>query len=390
MPPPASRPSLLVVVETLGPGGAERALVTLLPELVRGGMRVAVAALSEPYDLADELDLAGVPVHRLGDARRSFWRTHRRLRKLVRGEGFDVLHAHLFVASVHVALAGGAKRVVTLHNLGYDSYPARTIRQRGLFAAHAVLMRHRVDRLVAVSNAVADHHAAHLRLLPQSIAVMPNAMPDRLGPETRPDDAIVRRQFGIAPQVPLVVLPGRFVPEKNQGQLVEAAVAMASVGREVVFVLVGDGPTAAGVRRDIQDKGLDDSVLVLGTLAHETLVTLLSVADVVTLVSTHEGSPLAIAEAMQLGRCVLATSVGGLPELVQDGRTGILVPPGQLSDYVEALATLLADAGLRDSLGSAAATDIAARLTVSSIAPSWVELYSDLVAASPRRRGRPS
>jgi glycosyltransferase involved in cell wall biosynthesis len=390
MPPPASRPSLLVVVETLGPGGAERALVTLLPELARGGQRVAVAALSEPYDLADELVLAGVPVHRLGDARGSFWRTSRRLRRLVRTEGFDVLHGHLFVASVHVALARGVQRVVTLHNLGYDSYPARTMRQRGLFAAHAVLMRHRVDRLVAVSEAVADHHASHLRVPAQSITVMPNALPDRPGPEIRPDDAAVRRSFGIAPRVPLVVLPGRFVPEKNQGQLVEAARAMASAGSEVAFVLVGDGPTAAAVQRDIHDKGLDDTVIVHGTVAHETLMRLLSVADVVTLVSTHEGSPLAIAEAMQLGRCVLATSVGGLPELVQHGSTGILVPPGQLSDYVEALATLLADAGLRDSLGSAAAADIAARLTVSAIAPRWVELYSDLVDAPPRRRRRSS
>ncbi len=390
MPPPASRSSLLVVVETLGPGGAERALVTLLPELVRRGMRVSVAALSGPYDLADELVLAGVPVHRLGDARSSFWRTSIRLRQLVRTESFDVLHAHLFVASVHVALTRGVRRVVTLHNLGYDSYPARTRRHRALFAAHALLMRHRIDRLVAVSKAVADHHADHLRVPPQSIRVMPNAMPDRPASEARPDEDSVRRHFGIAPRLPLVVLPGRFVPEKNHGQIVEVARAMADTGTEVVFVLVGDGPTAAQVRRDVHDKGLDDMVIVHATVAHEKLLTLLSVADVVTLVSTHEGSPLAIAEAMQLGRCVLATSVGGLPELVQHGRTGILVPPGQQSDYVEALATLLADAGLRDSLGSAAATDIAARRTVSAIAPRWVELYSDLVAASPRRSARSS
>jgi glycosyltransferase involved in cell wall biosynthesis len=148
---------------------------------------------------------------------------------------------------------------------------------------------------------------------------------------------------------PLVVAVGRLAEPKDALTLVRALAAVP--GRPFTALLVGDGPDRPSVEAEVRALGLQDVVTLTGT--REDVPALLAQADVFALSSRSEGAPLSILEAMAAGLPVVSSRVGGVPELVVDGETGLLVPPGDPEALAVALGRLVADPGLRRRLGAA-------------------------------------
>jgi len=172
--------------------------------------------------------------------------------------------------------------------------------------------------------------------------------PERLA-GTEPDAAVIAKARGR----PIVSFAGRLIHSKGVADLVQAFAATQAP--ESVLCLVGDGPCQADLERLAQRLGVADRVLFLGYVDPGRALAVLSASDVVANPSYTEGLPTAVLEAAGLGRAVLATDVGGTSEIVADGESAVLVPPRDVPALSRRLGELLADVGLRERLGAAAA-----------------------------------
>jgi glycosyltransferase involved in cell wall biosynthesis len=175
----------------------------------------------------------------------------------------------------------------------------------------------------------------------------------------------VRDELGISPEAPLAGTVGSLTPKKSHETLLRAARVARQRLPDLRVAVVGQGPLAGALRRRAAELAVEDAVTLVGY--REDAARVASAFDLFVLSSRHEGLPVALLEAMAAGRPVVATRVGGVPEVVRDGSEGILVPPGDPEALAAAMVTVLADADLRARLGEAArrrAADFDIRRTV--------------------------
>ncbi len=372
---------ILVMIESLGRGGAERALVYLLPRLQARGFCFEVAALWPPYDLAPELETAGIPVHRL-DIRFKWnllaacWK----IAFLCRVSRFDILHSHLFFAAFYSALtwpfSPRTVRLVTLHNLGYDVSPAFDLSRKLLKVVDGLFMRTCIDAHIAVSARVAQHYLLNLGL--REITVIPNALPVSFSLPSKVDRAKVFARYNLPGGQFLVLMVGRFAKEKGHRYLLEAVEMLRRRNLHLAVLIIGDGPLAEEIANEIRSRKLDDRVKIHPAIPHTELLDVMEAADVLVLPSTHEGFPLAPAEAMLMGKPVLATAVGGLPELIEDGISGLLVPPANPEALCAGIAKLMSAPALRKKLGKAGRLRVTKSFSCEELVPVWQQFYENL------------
>jgi glycogen(starch) synthase len=378
---------VLIVIETLGTGGAEWALVNLAPELKQCTGCVEVAVLHAPYTLQVQLESQGIPVHRL-DIRDPWhiWPGVYRLKRLLRTRRFTIIHGHLFFGALHASVAGtlspGVTRVASFHNLGYASYPPKTMKQHGRKWLERAAMGHLVDGCLAVSTAVAAHYSDHLGL--RDVAVIPNAISQELVDEAK---APTRAPKDERRPSPLIVMPGRFVPEKGHPVLLLAVSRLKTEFPGLELVLAGSGPTEEEARREAGRLGIENRVRFMGNVARGALFEIERAADVVVLPSLYEGLPLAVAEAMALGAPVVASDVGGLPELIADGVTGRLARAGSSDDLAAAIRSVLLDKPAAIEMADAARAYVADHFAPRTVA-GQIQAFYDQVRRTKRRKFR--
>jgi len=383
----------LHVIESLGRGGAEQALVNLLPTLARRGHRCEVAALWGPYPLAEPLERAGIVVHRLDLVHRwSLWQGVPRLAAVCRRGRYDVVHAHLFFSGLYTSLirpvAPRFRLVVTFHNLGYDSYPATTAWRKVRRQLDGWLMRHAVDGWTAVSEATARHHERHLKL--SGVTVIPVAVDlGALRPVLTADGAPNRlAAYGVGWEEFALLVPGRFVLEKGHRFLLRALELLREQNLKPKVLCFGDGPLRSDVEAERAKRGLEDQVVLHRSLPNAELLALVRSAHAVVMPSTNEGLPISALEAMALERPLVATRVGGLQTLIEDDVSGLLVPPADPEALAAGIARLMADPALRERLGRAARQRIETEFSTEAVAARWEAYYETLLANSGSPRAR--
>lgn len=321
----------------LGPssGGIRRHVATLRDGLRRRGWEVETAGPAGVLDglggVDHVIDVSTSPTRVLAAAR-----TVRAL-----AHDADVVHAHGMKASVLTALSGARPRIMTLHNVVLDEKSGRAAAV--LRAVERRLPRW-MDRTIAVSSDIASRFPPDERLV-----VVAPAGPT---PVPRRDPATVRRDLGVD-GAPLVVTVARLNPQKDLSTFLAAARQVVDARPEVRFVIIGGGPpeAEAAVRSERQRLDLAEHVQLLG--ARPSAADELAAADVFTLSSIWEGSPLTVAEALLLRRPVAVTAVGAVPEVVEDGVTGRLVPPRNPGALAAAILELLANPHRAAKMGEA-------------------------------------
>jgi len=193
----------------------------------------------------------------------------------------------------------------------------------------------------------------------------------------------------IARRPPLILAVGRLVEKKGLAHLVEACALLRARGVLFRCQLVGDGPLKEGLRDQIVAAGLDGYVEFLGTCTQEDLVGVYREASIVALPCVildngdRDGIPNVLVEAMSMGIPVVATRVSGIPELIEDGRDGLLVPPRDAGALADALAAALGDAGLRERLGEAARRTVIERFDQARNATRLDELFARALTSDP-------
>jgi len=326
----------------------------------------------EPGPFVDLLRAEGMPVHVLPLRRTYQLGAAFRLARLLRRERADVLHTHtLAAANVLGRISGRLAAVPVISHLHIENHfrPATRPVLRSLDNATARLCA----RLVAVSQETS--HAYERQGYPEGrIEVVHNGV-ELDGSGAGPD---VRSELGIPHGAPLVGEVARLCDVKGQRELIEA---LASVP-EARLVLVGvdlerGGAFQAELEREAERLGVRDRIVFAGR--RDDAAELLGQLDVVALPSWTEGLPLVLLEAMARRRAVVATPVGGTPELVVGGKTGLLVPPGDPNALAAALRRLLADPGLRERMGQAGYRRVADHFSADAMCRRVLELYDEVV-----------
>jgi glycosyltransferase involved in cell wall biosynthesis len=174
-----------------------------------------------------------------------------------------------------------------------------------------------------------------------------------------------------------IVCVGRLVPEKGQAVLVDALARVRQAGHDVECTFVGEGRSRARLEDAVAARGVRDAVTFTGALDRDAVRERYLAADAFCLPSFAEGLPVVLMEAMAAGLPVVTTPIAGVPELVEDGRNGLLVAPGRADRLADALAALAADPDLRQRLGAQARETVRRDFNLATIGPALRDLFAE-------------
>lgn len=364
-----------LLTTNLARGGAEAQVVRLAVELRRRGWEVAVISLLPPSAFTVELAEAGVEVHSADmQPGAADPRGLARVVAILARFRPQVLHSHMFHANV---VARAARLVcpvpavvATLHSAAESRREGGGLRLRDLAYR---LTGPLSDAVVAVSRAAGERHAAAGAVSCRKLRVIPNGVDTEV---FRPDAArraALRRELALGGEL-VWLAAGRLMWKKDYPTLLEAF-ARARGG---VLLIAGDGPREAGLRTLARELAVDARFLG----RRDDLPALMNAADAFVLSSVVEGLPVALIEASASGLPAVTTDAGGAAEVVEDGRTGWVVPCGDVKALAAAMSRLAAlPAEARAEMGRAARARAVAQFDAAVIAARWERLYGELLEA---------
>lgn len=366
------------LITTLDVGGAEKHLLWLGAAQVQRGHALRVIYLKGKGSLSAEFAAAGMAVEQLAFERGSqLLSVLRGLRRRLHELAPDVLHSHLLKADALAALAvpAGVALVSSKHN------DERALLATSVGLVHGLLSR-RADRIIALSDHVARFVSRHGRVPVARIRrVYYGVDAEALAP--RRPRADVRAELSLSDETPLLVCVGRIAPQKDHPTLLSA---MQLLPPEVVLLVVGGDPFGDGLQRleaDVQARGLQARVRLLG-IRHD-VPDLLGASDLFVLPSLWEGLGLVFLEAMAARLPVVATNVSAIPEVVQDGVSGWLVPPGDPDALADAIRDGLSHPDDRLARGVAGSMRLAERFALPRMLDETLDVYAEAVAQRARR-----
>jgi glycosyltransferase involved in cell wall biosynthesis len=368
------------LIDSLGMGGAERVLLSTLQHLDRERFEPRVCALQERdgnpltaavRDLGITVDM--VPVGRLRDPR-----ALARVVRYLRSSRAELLHTQLEFSNILGGVAAKIRRipcVSTLHT--FDDPPAGTRdawRTRLMWGS----MRRLHSRVIAVSEAVRLHHMEHGGLPAGKIVTIYNGVDlSAFEPEATSIRESLRGDLGIGPDAPVMVSVAVLREAKGMQHLLDAMNKIRQTVPSVRLVIVGEGEHGMALRQHSERLGLGEHVVFTGM--RSDVADLLTMSDLFVLPTLGDVLPTVVAEAMAAGLPVVATNVGGLPEMVEDGSTGLLVSPASAAELANACARLLDDPDLASGMGRAGRVLATERFDVRGQLARLSELYESLV-----------
>lgn len=356
-------------------GGAEEMVLNLVRHLPER-FEPMVCCIHSAGPIGEEIRRAGIPVEVLGltpGIRRPM--DVQGIRRYFRKAKPHIVHTFLMTGSLYGRLAAILERVPIVIGTEVNIYARKLWRH---ILTERLLMAG-TDRVVVSADNVRDFYLRQIHADPSKVDVIYNAVDwKQLEPSMSRDE--VRASLGLLSGAKVAGVIARLHEQKGHATLFDAVARTAQLG-DVEVLVVGDGPLRESLERQVASLDIASRIHFVG--ARRDLGNLLAAMDVFVLPSLWEGLPLSLVLAMGAGVPVVTTPVGGVPEVVEDGRTGLLVPPGDAAALGQALARLFGDAGLREHLAHAGRDFVLPRFGADQYVDAVVNLYDRLLAASP-------
>jgi len=299
---------------------------------------------------------------------------------LIRKERPLIVHTHTakagFVGRIAARLAGVPLVVHTYHGHVLQGYysPLKTWLLRRMEQALALF----TDRLVAVSERIRQDLVNYGVAPRGKIVVIPLGLELEQFRELEGYRGKLREELGIGEKAPLIGIVGRLAPIKNHRLFLETAALVSAEIPQARFIVVGDGLLRPELERYAAQLGLNGRLFFLGW--RRDLPHIYADLDALVVSSKNEGTPVSAIEAMASGLPVVATKVGGLPDLIEDGKTGILVEPGSAEAMAQALVELLRNPRMAEQIGRLAQARVLERYTTQRLLQDVEDLYLELLS----------
>ncbi|MCA9035724.1 MAG: glycosyltransferase [Planctomycetaceae bacterium] len=376
IPQTDDRPTICHVIHALGVGGAE-VLVNNMVRCLSDEFRCIVAVLDEIGQIGDQLIRDGIIVEHLHRQPGIDRGCARRLKAFADKHGAAILHAHqytpFFQSVLSRGLTGTRPVVFTEHGRHFPDIPSR---KRSL-VNRLLLRKH--DRLFGVGEATRQALIDNEGLPASRVETIYNGVDLEamriLDPGAR---SAVRKEFGIGKDDFLIVQIARLHELKDHQTALKVMDVVRRRQPTAKLLIVGDGEQRAAIECSVAALGLESNVILAGT--RSDIGRLLCASDAFLLTSISEGIPLTVIEAMAAERPVVSTSVGGIAEMVEHGRSGFLAPAGDFEGLASHLLNLASGSDLRQSTGRAGSQIATRKFSQNAMMNSYRQVYRELIS----------
>lgn len=362
---------VMLMTDEMEVGGSQRQIVQLALGLKARGVTCAVLYFINPSFLVEQLQAAGIETIRVNKTARVDPGFVRRLRQAIRAWAPDVVHCYSFTAELWGAIAcrllPARERPVLISSVRgtYEWYGRNQWRMKRWVSSQSA-------SIISNSREGAEYAARQMHWPMHHFHVVHNGVS-----VTEPDAArvdLLRQHYLQNTFDTLVLFVGRLVEHKNLPRLLQAFAQVVKQRPRTRLLLAGSGPLHDALAAQIGQLGLQDHALLLGEQSE--VPALMEAADLVVLPSLREGLSNVVLEAMALGRAVLSTPVGGIPQAIDNGRHGVLVEPTDTDALARALLTLIDDPALRERLGRAAQHKVLEQYSPPAMVSAMLKEYS--------------
>ena len=361
-------------------GGGERHILTLLEGFKDKPVNMFLAVFVEGKLSAAarelEVEVFVIPKKYRGDVRPLL-----DLIRLIKTKQIDIVHTHLISGNFYGRLAGKAAKVKgivsTLHHLDKEALGRFSLPfMQDLLFRLDISMAFLSDRIIAPSLELKRLLLKH-RVREDKIVHIPNAINLEHLQLPKEGTSVSRKRLGLPMNGKLVGMVGRMVPVKNFGLFLRAAKRVTDSGIKAKFVLVGDGPLRSELQKEVADLKLEEHVVFTGF--REDVLQIVSILDVFVLCSNSETFPLALIEAMALKKPVIATNVGGIPEIIDHMINGWLCPSGDEIFLANSITHLITHEEKARELGNRAYEKVVTTFALRGMIDKLLDVYYGLI-----------
>ena len=364
---------VLHVVDALEAGGAEQLLLTVVKNINGDRYKIIVCCLSEFGPLADEVAKAGADVLQLHHARKSNDAgVVRELMCVIRERQISIVHTHTFSSNFYGRVVAVLGRVPVIVNTQHNVYRHRTTKQ----VVSDFVMARFTDGMIANSEAVKRFTARQLMIPIERFRVIYNCIDTSVFEERKSREEVLA-SLGIPSDAFVISVVAKLWKQKGHRYLLEAMRGISTEMPAARLLIVGTGPLDLELRTLAASLGVAESVHFLG--ARRDVPDLLGASDLLVLPSLWEGFGIALCEAMYSELPVVATNVDGIPEVVSNGDTGLLVTPRDPVALERAILTLACNEEVRRRMGRRGKERVLANFSPKRHVTQLEEFYEDLL-----------
>jgi glycosyltransferase involved in cell wall biosynthesis len=373
---------VLHLIEHLEVGGAEKAVVNIVQSLDKDRFYSVVCLYRKMGSFADELQKTH---HRVVFLRKTIFTSHSprlfklpflllesvvfifRLARLMRKNEIDIVHSHMFSANLWgrlAALIGGRPGILTTEHTTSDWQVStkETVFNR--------LLAPLSNRVVAVSKTVADTVAKEQRIDSNKLVTIVNAV------KLDNKYSHMQKKISLPGTMPRIGIIAYLVPVKRHDLLFHALEICIKRIPQMSCCVIGDGPERNRLEQMVKDMNLTQKVFFLGE--RYDVSSLLQELNLVVSTSDNEGLPMNLLEAMAAGIPVVATDVGGTSDLIETGKTGVLVKAGDVQEIANGICSVLNNPELANKMGKQGMKKIKETYSLEKIIKIWETLYKDI------------
>ena len=355
-----NKPKVLILDLSLKYGGATSRILSLMsradPETI------GLAALQDSFISQEALKL-NIPTHIIGQSKTDLG-IGRGLAALIDREGYQVLDTQNIQSKFWGSIAAQRKNIalVSTINSWYANEHGKVSLKGKIYTTLELATNSNLDLYITVSEN--DRQSLLRSNIPnEKIELIYNAVNTNSQNISHNID-LLRRQYSIPQNSIICIAVGRLVAIKGFDILIQTAHLLGKQLKNVHFLIVGDGQCKAELADQVNALGVNKSVTFAGYQDHETVLSFVKSSDIFIMPSRYEGTPIALLEAASLGIPVIASNVGGIPELVQDQVHALLIPPDDPQSLAQAVKRIINDKKLAETLSANAVERIKEKFNI--------------------------
>jgi glycosyltransferase involved in cell wall biosynthesis len=367
---------ILHLISSRGFFGAENVAVTLSREQKKLGGRVWLGVFEDKRDphceIAEEAQKHGVKTIIFPCKGKFDLNTVFRIKKFIKTEQIDILHSHGYKSNIYAVLAGNryhTKRVSTCHSWSLNSMKMKSYKYLD------ILFLKKYDSIIAVSDLLKNEIVGS-GITPVKVTVINNGIDADEFLRPHADSLKIRESMQIGITEKVIGAIGRLDFEKGFDYLLDAFKKINNDRVGVKLLIVGDGPLKNDLKLKASDLNLKDNVIFSGI--RNNISQMLSIMDIFVMSSTAEGLPIALLEAMAAKKPVVVTKVGAIPNVIEDGHSGILVEPKDSDSLAEAILSLLNDSEKASGMAQKGFERVRDKYSSKRMAEEYYSIYKKL------------